>query len=239
MDNQALRHTDLLKQVNKRLRERQIPGIDVRWETLTARGIIVESRPYFIIKRGLVSLGLNIGSFGKDLFISMATYLKPPISNFRVLILIGCILFALIGGPMMQWMMNIAVSSIQSQVMQSMGGLFGNSSGYNSSPDFSGLALFVLCIIGPLWTLDWIGLQLASIFSIYKFLTEKDLFALLRVQPNEFNEDDMMALEKAVEQTVRAGLDDIGLNSADLKPASVQGSGPENEIYFRSSTDCA
>ena len=71
-----------------------------------------------------------------------------------------------------------------------------------------------------------IGLYLALIFSIYKYFTEKDFLAILRTRPNEFDEDDLMALEKAVEQTVRSSLDDIGLNPADLKPAAVQG----NEI---------
>jgi len=37
---------------------------------------------------------------------------------------------------------------------------------------------------------------------------------------NEFNEDDLMALEKAVEQTVRVSLDEIGLDPDDLKPIS-------------------
>ena len=31
--------------------------------------------------------------------------------------------------------------------------------------------------------------------------------AILRVQPNVFNENDLMALEKAVEQTVRQSMD--------------------------------
>ena len=222
MDNQAGRYQDLLNQVEKRLRERQIPGVDINWETLTARGLIVENRPYFIIKRGLVSLGLNIGAFGRDLFISMATYLKPPISNFRVLLLGGSILFAILGGPVINWMISLALGSVQSQIMGSMGGLFGGGN-TNSGFDFSGLLIPVLCVIGPIWTINWLALQLGTIYSIYKYLTEKDLFSILRVAPNEFNEDDLMALEKAVEQTVRSGLDDIGLNPADLRPAAVQG----------------
>jgi hypothetical protein len=201
------------------LQERQIAGVTVTRENLTAKGVLVETRPYFLIRKNLVSLALNVGAFGKDLFISMATYLKPPISNFRVIALGVAVLFAMIGGPVMYAMVNMAISSVQSRLT---GGLFGG--GYsNSGPDFSGLLMPVICLVGPLWTLDWIILQIGFLYSLYKWLTEKDFLALLRVSPNEFNEDDLMALEKAVEQTVRSGLDDIGLNPADLKPAAVQG----------------
>lgn len=216
MDNQAARYEDLLKRVSQRLKERQIPNTDVAWRILTARGIIVESRPYFIIQRGLVSLGLNIGAVGKDLFISMATYLKPPISNFRVLVAgLSALLFGL-GGPVIGGMINAAVSSMQASFS-----LFGST---NSGPDMSFLLLPTLCCLGPLWTLNGILFPIALVYSAYKWLTEKDFFALLRVAPNEFNEDDLMSLEKAVEQTIRSGLDDIGLNPAELKPTAVQGS---------------
>ena len=40
------------------------------------------------------------------------------------------------------------------------------------------------------------------------------------VAPNEFNEDDLMAMEKAVERTVRISLDEIGLDPDDLKLAN-------------------
>jgi hypothetical protein len=39
----------------------------------------------------------------------------------------------------------------------------------------------------------------------------------LRVSPNEFHENDLMAMEKAVEQTVRISLDELGLDPADLQ----------------------
>jgi len=209
MDNQAARHPDLLKRVNQRLKERQIPGVGVRWQTLTARGLIVESRPYFIIQRGLVSLGLNIGGFGRDLFISMATYIKPPISNFRAILAAVSAAIFVGGGPVLAGMLGNAVSGFS---------LLGDNSGA-----VAGL-LSTLCCLGPIWGINALVFPLLLLFSAYKFLTEKDFWALLRVDPNEFNEDDLMALEKAVEQTVRSGLDDIGLNPAELRPAAVLGS---------------
>jgi hypothetical protein len=58
---------------------------------------------------------------------------------------------------------------------------------------------------------------------VYKFLTEKDPLMLLRTPPNEFQQDDIIALEKAVEETVRQSLDTIGIDSALMPPASEYG----------------
>lgn len=211
MDGQAGRHVDLLKSINKRLKERQIPGVDIQWQTLTAKGVLVETRPYFLICKGLVTLGLNIGIFGKDLFISIATYLKPPISSFRVILAGISALFFLAGGPLIGGILSAASSNIS---------LMGGS---RSSAALDTI-LTTLCCLVPIWGLNAIIFPALLLFSAYKWLTEKDFFSLLRVKPNEFNEDDLMALEKAVEQTVRSSLDEIGLNPADLKPAAVQGS---------------
>ena len=211
MDNQAGRHTDLLKSINKRLKERQIPGVDVNWRNFTAQGVLVETRPYFLIKKGLVSLALNVGTFGKDLFISMATYLKPPVSIFRVLAVAAMSTIGFLGYFVLGWAGQNAVS-------MGGGGLFGAQPAINQS------AIILICLFGPLHALDILALLILLIYSIYKFIRDKDFLAALRVPPNEFNEDDLMALEKAVEQTVRSGLDDIGLNPADLKPTAVKGS---------------
>lgn len=210
MDGQANRYQNLLQQVNQRLTERQIPNTTVDWELLTSRGVVVENRPYFIIRRGLVSLGLNIGPFGNDLFISMATYLKPPISNFRVLMVCVMVIVTFFGFLILGWAGGNAMSTSSSA--------FGFS-----QPSFNDFAISVLCLFGPIHSLTVLSLIILLFYSLFKFFKEKDFFAALRVPPNEFNEDDLMALEKAVEQTIRSGLDDIGLNPADLKPAAVQG----------------
>ncbi|GAB4400679.1 MAG: hypothetical protein OHK0031_19240 [Anaerolineales bacterium] len=168
----------------------------------------MESRPYFIIQRGLISLGLNIGAFGRDLFISMATYIKPPISNFRAILAGLSALMFIGGGPILAGMLGGAASGFS---------LMGDNSGAIGS------LLSVLCCLGPVWGINALVFPLLLLFSAYKWLTEKDFLALLRVSPNEFNEDDLMALEKAVEQTVRSGLDDIGLNPAELHPAATLG----------------
>jgi hypothetical protein len=175
--------------------------------------VIVESRPYFLVHRGLVTLGLYISQFGKDLFVSQASYLKPPISNVRIIVLGLMTMFAL-------FTLFIFPSMLNDAFMDMLGGLsFFGGSGASSGPSIGSL----LCVVGPLGTLNLLALALFIIYSLYKFVTEKDILAGLRVSPNEFNEDDLMATEKAVEQTVRISLDEIGLNSDDLKPIAVDG----------------
>ena len=213
MDGQGPRAEDLTRKVDSKFKERQIPSTHVRQETLAARGLVVESRPYFILRSGLVSMALYISQFGRDLFVSLVSYLKPPISNFRAAILGVMLLFG-------AYMLFVFPNSLDSELGTLTGslGLFGNS-----SPDTGGF-FTLLCLVGPLGMLNNLALLLFGLYSGHKWLTEKDVLAGLRVPPNEFNEDDLMAMEKAVEQTVRISLDEIGLNPDGLKPiASSEG----------------
>lgn len=210
MDGQGERAPELTQEVAAMYRQRQIPGAIFHPETLTAGGVYVEQRPYFILRRGLVSLALNISQFGRDLFVSIAAYLKPPISNFRVILLIVMILFAgftNIGLPTM-------LSNMLEDYVNGFGGFFGGAPEI-PSPD---TLLFLTCFIGPLGLINNIALLIFVIYSLYKWLRDKDILAGLRVPPNEFNEDDLMAMDKAVEQTVRVALDKIGLDPDELKP---------------------
>jgi hypothetical protein len=72
MDEQGARAEELVTEVAAKFSVRQIPKAYITNETLTARGLLVESRQYFIITRGLVKVALYISEFGKDLFISLA-----------------------------------------------------------------------------------------------------------------------------------------------------------------------
>lgn len=212
MDNRGDHAKELVNKVNAQFKERQIPGATVQHQSLIAKGVYVENRPYFILKRGLVSLGLHIGQYGKDLFISIVSYLKPPISTLRVIIIAIMTLF---------WLYTsfIFPNSLDRAFGNALGGLNFLGGGAADADQLVRL----LCIVGPLGTINSIALFLFVIFSIYKWLTEKDILAGLRVPPNEFNEDDLMAMEKAVEQTVRIALDEIGLDPNDLKPTDASG----------------
>jgi hypothetical protein len=209
MDTCGERANDLVQKVNTKFKERQIPGASISNQVLVGRGVVVENRPYFLLQRGLVTMGLYISQFGRDLYISQVSYLKPPISGFRVALLAVMIGFWLFSVTIFRAMLSDAVSNTL--------GSFGGGFLGGAQPGSSGLYT-MLCVIGPLGTLNSLALFFFLIYSGYKWLTEKDILAGLRTTPNEFNEDDLMAMEKAVEQTVRIALDEIGLNQADLKP---------------------
>jgi len=203
---QSEKAPQLIEKIAEGFKEREIPNTSIREETLVAKGLLVESRPYFILKRRLTTLALYVAEFGKDLFISHASYLKSPISNFR-----GIFIGAMLGFELLFFL--------------SVPGAFGSlliDSGYGSS---IGSALagfsFVMCCIGPLGTINTGLLALLLVYSIYSWITDRDFFAALRVPPNEFDEDDLMAMEKAVVETVKESLTSLGLNWDDLEKASI------------------
>ncbi len=167
------------------------------------------------MRRGLVSLALYVSEFGRDLFISMASYLKPPVSNFRVLLLLFMLSFQ-------AYMAYVYPSALAGSLERSIGGF--NLLQGNFSVSF-GEFLRVLCVVGPLGLLNMFALVLVAIYSGYRWLTERDIWAALRVPPNEFNEDDMMAMEKAVEEAIRESLTELRLNPEDLRMATADRGG--------------
>jgi hypothetical protein len=209
LDNLGERAEALREAVTNRFRERQIPGAQVQPQTLTGRGLAVERRPYYLIKRGTTTAGLYIARFGQDLYISQVTYAKGSINTLRAVVLSLMVLFQVYlifgyGGSL-----NSAIGSF---------GLLGGRTGGDP-----GSLTFLLCCIGPLGVPNTLGLLLVGLHMVYKFLTEKDPLMLLRTPPNEFQQDDIIALEKAVEETVRQSLDMIGIDSALMPAASEYG----------------
>lgn len=205
------RAEDLRNKVTQQFAQRQIPDARVDLLTLTGRGIAVEQRPFYRVQRGLATVWLYIARFGEDLYISQVSYIKGQLSLARVLLLI-----AMIGSIILSWLGSAAVSSnLQSLVEPSS--FFG---GRSAEPNLV-LIFSLLCCIGPLALISQIVLVFGFIFSIYKYVTEKDFLALLRAKPNEFQEDDIVSLEKAVNETVRQGADVIGIDLKLLEPGKA------------------
>ena len=200
LDNKAEKAESLHGKIGERFQQRQVPQAEMGWQNLTGKGLVVERRPFYFIKRGITTVALYIGEFGRDLYVSQVTYAKGPISNVRVAILGLMVLFQL-----------FFMFGFTPTVMEVAGGydpIFG------TGPDIDSI-LFLLCIVGPLGTMNTLALGLALLYSIYKWFKEKDFLAILRVPPNEFQLDDIVALEKSVEETVRQALDAVGLDVSD------------------------
>jgi len=206
INDQGDRADALRDAATARFERREIPRATVQRMTLLRQGILVDSRPYFLIRRGLATAGLYIARFGQDLYVSQVTYFKGPISSIRVLLVALMALFIIVYPPIY----NNALSSVNLNL------LGGSVSGLDS-------LMTLTCCLGPIYLLDYLALGLLVLFSAYKWLTEKDLLAALRVPPNEFDTDDIVALEKSVEQTVREALDVVGIEQRLMPQAAEYG----------------
>ena len=192
--------------VTQRFTQRQIPDANVTQIHLTGKGIDVERRAFYRIQRGMATVWLYIARFGEDLYVSQVSYIKGPISKARVILAL-----VMIGLAVLSILNMIGVSANLSAVANSVS-LLG------PAQEPSGLLIGALCCTGPLGLISQVILLVGFTFSVYKFITEKDFFALLRADPNEFQEDDIVSLEKAVNETVRQSADLIGIDRKLLAP---------------------
>ena len=197
--------------ISVRFAARAIPDAAVYEKVLMGRGVAVEQRPYFLIQRKIATAGLYIARLGDDTYISQVTYARGPISAARVALLAVMLLFQmffLLGG------FGSLTDSLSASSMLLGGG-----------PDLGGLAFF-LCCVGPLGLVNTAALLIAGLVTVWRTVTDKDPLAVLRTSLNEFNQDDVIALEKAVEETVRECMDQVGIDRRLLPPANDYGMRP-------------
>lgn len=212
LNSEGHRAAELVMKLEAKLKEREIPGASLAKEALIGRGSIVETRPYFILRRDLASLGLYISQFGCDLFVSQVSYLKSSISHLRVFLLA----LMLLGQGYMIFIYPANIIAVFDMV---------NILGASAGQQVAGSLGFLGCVIGPLGGLNSLILFLLLCFSVYRWLTARDFWAALRIPPNEFNEDDLMAMEKAVEETLRQSLTEMALDLSELKMVEVDHGG--------------
>ena len=201
LDNVGLQADALHAAIDRRFEDRAVPGTGANWKRLTAQGLIVEQRPFFLVKRGISTVALYIGQFGNDLYISQVTYAKGPLSNLRVALAGLLTLFYF-------WFQIFYPSAVANRL--------GSLNFLSGSLD---IPYFLLCLVGPLGFVATLLFWLMVLYSVFKLLREKDPVAILRKPPNEFEADDTMALEKAVEETVRQSLDTINVERSRMPVA--------------------
>ncbi|MBN1177923.1 MAG: zinc ribbon domain-containing protein [Anaerolineae bacterium] len=206
---------ELRKTITQRFENRQIPDARIKRMTLTGKGLAIEKRPFYRIQRGLATVWLYVARFGQDLYISQVSYVKGQISLLRIIVLV--LLLALVG----LYSLNALLTYISSQAIQVNLDLMGGT-GVRGLDTFVMLLGVMVCCTGPLGMLASLALTFAIVFSLYKFLTEKDILALLRSPLNEFQVDDIVSLEKAVNETVRQSADLIGIDRKLLSPDAAR-----------------
>ncbi len=209
LENAGAHAEELRNTVSERFQQRQIPGARFDCVLLSGQGVGAEKRPFYRIRRGLATVWLYVARFGQDLYVSQVSYVKAAIGKGRLLMLV-----ILVGMVLLSWINSLA---IYLNVQDSLG-LF-------SADDLNGFLILAGCCTGPLGLLAQALLVFGLVFSVYKFVTEKDLLFLLRDRLNEFQEDDVVALEKAVNETVRQAADATGIDREQLAPDRAHCSG--------------
>ena len=96
INDQGERAEALRDAVAARFERREIPEASVAPVKLVRQGVLADSRPYFLVRRGLTTAGLHVAHFGQDLYVSQVTYFKGPISTMRILTLVAMALFAVL-----------------------------------------------------------------------------------------------------------------------------------------------
>ncbi len=207
MDGKGSRVRDLIVKVNAKFNDRQIPGARIDKQILQAKGLMVDKRPYFIVQREQNSVALYINRFGQDLYVSLTSFLKSKLSVARIVAASAVFLFYLIS-----LITNMMI--INGDLIENIASSFMGLSGPSGSP---GLMLTTLCFMTIFGSIAGVLLTIFVILSVSKLITDKDILFYLRAKPDAFVKDDLMALEKAVEQTVKIAIDEIGLDVNDLK----------------------
>ncbi|MEM7112141.1 MAG: zinc ribbon domain-containing protein [Chloroflexota bacterium] len=205
LDNLGQRESELHSAITQRFSLRELAGSQMEYKTLTAQGVLVQKRPFYFVTRGITTAALYIAQFGKDLYISQTTYIKSPISPLRIVIAAVILIYQL-----------AYPSWLGARIEASLGGGFFGGEPFPTA---------LLCLGGPIYVGTSITLFMLVFYSLYKFLVDKDPVAAFRKLPDEFDEDDAVALEKSVEETVRQALDGIGIQSNIMPVAQQQSFG--------------
>lgn len=186
------------------IRQRNIVGLSVNQQRLMERGLLVEERDYLIARRGVSTVFVYAAPAGNDLYISRATTVLPTISNVRVAIFSLLFLIMVIG--------------------------------FFSHPDITTLytggilALAISVIFAVLSVPILLFFIIIGIRSFIYWLVEKDFWVFLRPNTlNDFQLDDIMLLEHATDDTVKAAVKQIGLDASQITPPA-QGYQPKRRI---------
>ena len=199
LDGKEMQATAVLSAISNLLHLRNIAGLTITQERLTERGLLMEERDYLKVRRGVSTVFVYVAPAGRDLYISRATTVLPAINSIRVAGLLLLLVLALFGPGLLQGLAGPASFLL--------GGLF------------SLLAL-------PIW-LFFLWLLFRS-FSYW--LVEKDFWVYLRAnQLNDFQLDDIALLEHATDETVRAAVEQLGLDASKIVPPT-QGYQPKQRI---------
>ncbi|GAB4493679.1 MAG: hypothetical protein OHK0031_16730 [Anaerolineales bacterium] len=208
VEGEAPRARALFSAVENRFKERYSPAAEVFVRAFTGAGQQgeVEARNYLVFRRGQAAVTLNIVPFGSDIFISSATFLKAPFSRLKLAL--GALAFLLALGWLIAFPAWLADWALNIQ----RGGLLPLLAHAANVFDL----LIWLCLLTPLGLAALIGLWVVFGRGFFAWVNQADFGAPFRMAANEFQQDDLLATNKIVEQTLRASLKEVGLEPVQM-----------------------
>lgn len=195
--------------VAKLLSHRCFRTLKLEMEKLYEQGYWPEEREYVVLQRGVTTVLLYIAPAGRDLYISRTTMAQPSFDPLRVFLLI----FAL--GEV--FFVPSALVNM-SPILQASG---------SGGAVIELILIFIAAVLYIPVTLALITLLFAS---FKHWFVEKDFWIYLRRNTwNDFEVDDVMLLEHAADDTVRAAVELLKLDATKIVPP-VAGYQPKHRI---------
>lgn len=185
------------------LTEREMPEVTIENITGTV-GILKQSKRNFTITETYpgATTTIYVGKHGKDLYVSWYTYIKP-ILNKQALIIILVVSFLFGGIP------GFAIAA---------SGLAAGTSELIRNFDLLSIPMTMLfslgcCIPNVLFTV----IIVAFLTMVVSFIIKGHPLALLIIEPNIFDADDIVAMSLSAHRSVLRALDTVGINTALLR----------------------
>ena len=187
--------------ITQKLQQRGTAGLKVTPEKLMERGLLLETRDYVMVSRGVSTVFVYVAPVGQDLYISRATTVLPAISAFRA-VLLGLLVFITLLGP-----------SILSGILLAPSSSYGPY--YTVNPLVSLLSGFLSILTIPLWAfLIWLFIR-----SCIYWLVEKDFWHYLRHKDlNDFQLDDIALMEHVTDDVVHDTAQELGMDASKITP---------------------
>ena len=209
IEDMADKAQDVLEAFDERVKDAQVPQLDLRDETISGSGLRAERRNYRIVQRGPGLMAVYIAGWGKDLYVSWRLF-AGPLSWARIRNwLIAC---AIIGFfPGLCGLCNLCGMSS----LLGLGGLGGTGRGRIQE---TGATLEALCcglfswlgaMIGTVIVLSLLGLFLG-------WWAARDPLLFWRERLDEFAQDEVAALAIDVHKKLLRAIDAVGIDTALL-----------------------
>ena len=208
LNDEHTQATALRSAIAEILGQRSILSLKLNSEKLQERGFWTEEREYLRLQRGATTTFVYVAPAGRDLYISRATTIQPPIEPVRVALLIFVLVEIFFGPGFIQGVMANMIAS-------SASGILG---GYQLLIPF----IIVTAIFGLLYVPSIISLLIYLFASFRHWLAEKDFWVYLRRNSlNDFEIDDIMLIEHATDETVLAAVKQLNLDASKIVPPAM------------------